>query len=131
MNITELNKAITALNQIAEIATATAGALEQAGWESFEDHPGMSGVRPIAAAQLSQPALEDAYREYVDQKIANEPVVTLEQVRAALAGLSKAGLTAQARGLIEQTGVSKLSEVDPGKYGWLLDAARAVADATE
>lgn len=49
MNITELNKAIAALNQIAEIATSAAGVLEQAGWESFEDHHGMSGVRPIAA----------------------------------------------------------------------------------
>lgn len=91
----------------------------------------MSGVRPIAAAQLSQLALEDAYHEHIDQKSANDPVVTLEQVRAALAGLSKAGLTAQARGLIEKTGVSKLSEVDPGKYAWLLEAAKAVADASE
>lgn len=130
MNITELNKAIIALNQIAEIATSVAGAMEQAGWESFEDHPGMSGTRPIAAAQLSQAALEDAYQDHIEQ-VSPDPVVTMEEVRAALADLSKAGLTAQARSLIEQTGVSKLSEVDPGKFAWLLEQAKVIADATK
>lgn len=41
-----------------------AQAIEEAAWEGFEDHAGMSGVRPIAAAQLAQPALEDAADEY-------------------------------------------------------------------
>lgn len=57
--------------------------------------------------------------------------MTVEEVRAALADLSKAGLTAQARSLIEQTGVSKLSEVDPGKFAWLLEQAKVITDATE
>ncbi|MDP9801512.1 hypothetical protein J2S49_001588 [Arcanobacterium wilhelmae] len=131
MNITELNKAIAALNQIAEIATSAAGVLEQAGWESFEDHHGMSGVRPIAAAELSHAALDDAYQDQIEQSTTADPVVTVEEVRAALADLSKAGLTAQARSLIEQTGVSKLSEVDPGKFAWLLEQAKVITDATE
>lgn len=91
----------------------------------------MSGTRPIAAAQLSQAALEDAYQDHIEQSTTTNPVVTLEEVRAALAKLSKAGLTAQARSLIEQTGVSKLSEVDPGKFAWLLEQAKVIADATE
>ncbi|WP_341827349.1 hypothetical protein QEU97_06755 [Trueperella pyogenes] len=131
MNVREANKIIAACNEIAERVTRLGGQVEQDAWESFEDHPGMSGVRPIAAAQLSQPSFEDACHEHVEQKATAGPDVTLEQVRAALAGLSKAGLTGQARGLIEKTGVSKLSEVDPGKYAWLLEAAKVIADASE
>lgn len=133
MNVTEANKIIAVCNQIAELVTGLAGEVEQAAWEGFEDYVGMSGVRPIAAAQLAQPAMEAAYQEHVEQQQASAPVaqVSLEQVRAALAALSKQGLTVKARELIEQAGATKLSEVDPSKYGWLLEQAQAVGDATE
>lgn len=117
-----------------------ASAIEEAAWESFEDHPGMSGARPIAAAQLAQPALETAAEEYVaaHQPPAPEPApapvpevvrVTLEQVRTVLARLSQAGHTAQVRELIQAAGANKLSEVDPSKFGRLLEQAEAIADA--
>lgn len=142
MNITEANLYITALNRIAEGATMLAHAIEESAWESFEDHAGMPGVRPIAAARLAQPALEDAAEEYdtthqpanqvPDPELAKaeepEPV-TLEQVRAVLAKLSQAGHTATVRELIQAAGAAKLSEVDPAKYGWLLSRAEAIADA--
>ncbi|AIG63528.1 hypothetical protein ACQXZZ_11775 [Corynebacterium diphtheriae] len=140
MNVTEANRYIPALNRIAEGVTMLASAIEEAAWESFEDHPGMSGARPIAAAQLAQPALEAAVDECeaAHQPPAPEPApapvpevvqVSLEQVRTVLARLSQAGHTAQVRELIQAAGANKLSEVDPSKYGQLLEQAEAIADA--
>lgn len=136
MNLSESNRYIPALNRIAEGITMLASAIEEAAWESFEDHPGMSGARPIAAAQLAQPALEAAAEEYdaAHQPPALAPVpevvqVSLEQVRTVLARLSQAGHTAQVRELIQAAGANKLSEVDPSKYGQLLEEAEAIADA--
>ncbi|MBB3025641.1 hypothetical protein [Trueperella pyogenes] len=100
--------------------------------------PGYAGARPIAAAQLAQPALEAAAEEYeaAHQPPAPAPApnpavapVSLEQVRTVLARLSQAGQTAQVRELIQAAGASKLSEVDPSKYGQLLEQAEAIADA--
>lgn len=113
-----------------------ASAIEEAAWESFEDHAGMSGARPIAAAQLAQPALEAAAEEYEANHQSPAPAaapevvqVTLEQVRTVLARLSQAGHTAQVRELIQAAGSNKLSEVDPTNYGQLLEQAEAITDA--
>ncbi|OIR40520.1 hypothetical protein BJP08_08355 [Corynebacterium sp. NML140438] len=115
-----------------------ASAIEESAWESFEDHVGMSGARPIAAAQLAQPALEAAAEEYeaAHQPPAPAPApapeavtVTLEQVRTVLAHLSQAGHTTQVRELIQAAGADKLSEVDSSKYGQLLEQAEAITDA--
>ncbi|ALU21847.1 hypothetical protein AN398_06970 [Corynebacterium pseudotuberculosis] len=140
MNVTEANRYIQALNRIAEGVTMLASAIEEAAWESFEDHPGMSEARPIAAAQLAQPALEAAAEEYeaAHQPPAPAPTpapapevvrVSLEQVRTVLARLSQAGHTAQVRELIQAAGANKFSEVDPAKFGRLLEQAEAIADA--
>lgn len=140
MNVTEANRYVPALNRIAEGVTMLAAVIEEAAWESFEDHPGMSGARPIAAAQLAQPALEAAAEEYeaAHQPPAPKPApapvpevvrVSLEQVRNVLARLSQAGHTAQVRELIQAAGANKLSEVDPSKFGQLLEQAEAIADA--
>ncbi|WP_126316744.1 hypothetical protein [Corynebacterium kutscheri] len=138
MNVTEANRYVPALNRIAEGVTMLASAIEEAAWESFEDHPGISGARPIAAAQLAQPALEAAVEEYeaAHQPPAPAPAptpavapVSLEQVRTVLARLSQAGHTAQVRELIQAAGENKLSEVDPAKFGQLLEQAEAIADA--
>nr|WP_275432833.1 hypothetical protein [Corynebacterium hadale] len=117
-----------------------ASAIEEAAWESFEDHPGMLGARPIAAAQLAQPALEAAAEEYeaAHQPPAPEPApapasevvrVALEQVRSVLVRLSQAGHTARVRELIQAAGANKLSAVDLSKFGQLLEQAGAIADA--
>ncbi|MCT1442851.1 hypothetical protein [Corynebacterium glucuronolyticum] len=152
MNVTEANRYIPALNRIAEGVTMLASAIEEAAWESFEDHPGMSGARPIAATQLAQPALEATTEEHAANHQQPAPVqapalapalapapaptptpevvqVSLEQVRTVLARLSQAGHTAQVRELIQDAGANKLSEVDPSKYGRLLGQAEAIADA--
>lgn len=138
MNLSESNRYIPALNRIAEGITMLASAIEEAAWKSFEDPPGMSGARQIAAAQLAQPALEAAAEEYeaTHQPPAPAPAptpevvpVSLEQVRTVLARLSQAGHTAQVRELIQTAGASKLSEVDPSKFGQLLEQAEAIANA--
>ena len=140
MNPLDANKFIHALNRIAEGATMLASAIEESAWSSFEDHAGMPGARPIAAAQLAQPALEAAAEEYeaAHQPPAPAPVpapapevvpVSLEQVRGVLAGLSQAGHTGRVRELIQAAGADKLSDVDPAKYGWLLSQAEGLSDA--
>ena len=135
MNVTDANKHIAALNRIAEGVTMLAAAIEETAWEGFEDHAGMPGARPIAAAQLAQPDLEQAAAEYeATHQQSPEPApepdpVSLAQVRGVLAGLSSQGLTEQIRELIVATGADKLSVVDPAKYSWLLDKAKELSDA--
>ncbi|MBG9319433.1 hypothetical protein [Corynebacterium belfantii] len=138
MNVTQANSVISALNHVAELVTALAADVESAAWEGIEDHAGMSGVRPIAAAQLAQPALADAVGEH-DKQVAQAraqqtsspfvdpaPVISLEEVRGVLAQLSSSGKTAQVRQLILDAGAERLSDVDPAKYGWLLEQAKGL-----
>ena len=95
----------------------------------------MPGARPIAAAGLAQPDLEQAAAEYeAAHRQAPEPApepepVSLAQVRGVLAGLSSQGMTEQVRELIVATGADRLSAVDPTKYGWLLAKAKELSDA--
>ncbi|WP_277033571.1 hypothetical protein [Propionimicrobium lymphophilum] len=129
MNVAQANSVINALNHVAELVTGLAADVEAAAWEGIEDHAGMSGVRPIAAAQLAQPALEAAVAEH-DKQVAQLadpiPVVSLEEVRGVLAELSSSGKTAQVRQLIVDAGAQRLSDVDPAKYVWLLDQAKGL-----
>ncbi|MDT3766544.1 hypothetical protein QS713_00450 [Gleimia hominis] len=135
MNVTDANKHIAALNRIAEGVTMLAAAIEETAWGSFEDHAGMPGARPIAAAGLAQPDLEQAAAEHeATHQQAPEPApepepVSLAQVRGVLAELSSQGLTEQIRELIVTTGADKLSVVDPAKYSWLLAKAKELSDA--
>ena len=114
--------------------TALAADVEAAAWEGIEDHAGMPGARPIAAAQLAQPALADAVAEHGQQTTQPTPqqaapAVSLEQVRGILAELSATGKTAQARQLILDAGAERLSDVAPAKYSWLLEQAKGLSDA--
>ena len=136
MNTTEANGVIAVLNRVAELVTSLAADVESAAWEGFEDHVGMPGTRPIAAAQLAQPSLEAAVAEHdhaqaEDSAQVETPglAVSLEDVRAVLSDLSSQGLTKQVRQLIVDAGADRLSDVDPANYGWLLTRARGLADA--
>lgn len=134
MNPAQANSIIAALNHVAELVTGLAADVESAAWEGLEDHAGMSGVRPITAAQLAQTALADAVAED-DQQTTQPtpqqaaPAVSLEEVRGVLAELSSAGKTAQVRQLILDAGAQRLSDVDPSKYEWLLEQAKGLSDA--
>lgn len=136
MNITQANNVIAALNHIAELVTALAADVESAAWQGIEDHVGMPGTRPIAAAQLAQPALEAEVVEHEQAQAEDSTpaettdlALSLEDVRAVLSDLSSQGLTKQVRQLILDAGADRLSEVDPANYGWLLTRAKGLADA--
>lgn len=55
--------------------------------------------------------------------VTDEKPVTLEDVRALLVELSRAGQQAKVQELIKARGVSKLSEVDPKDFGQLMAEA--------
>lgn len=65
-----------------------------------------------------------------EETVPAEPVLTLEAVRAVLAEKSRAGFTAQIRSLLQKYGASKLSEIDPTRYGGLLADVEGLNDAT-
>lgn len=54
---------------------------------------------------------------------AEQPSVSLEQVRAVLADKSRAGKTAEVRALLIKLGAEKLSAIEPDQYPALLQAA--------
>lgn len=53
------------------------------------------------------------------------PSLTLEDVRASLAAVVKNGGSAQVRDALAAMGVSKLSDLDPSRFGELLEAVNA------
>ena len=57
------------------------------------------------------------------------PPLTLEEVRAELSKLSRAGKTSVVKQILAGVGASKLSEVDPSKY-WLLMAQAQEANSS-
>lgn len=58
-----------------------------------------------------------------EPQTASQPTVTIEQVRAVLSELSRAGKTAQVKELLKKHGGNKLSAVDPAEYPALLQEA--------
>lgn len=66
----------------------------------------------------------EAKKEYEkNHPVKEEPKITLEDVRARLAQLSRDGKTTQVKALIQKYGANKLSEVNPDDYeALLLDA---------
>lgn len=52
-----------------------------------------------------------------------EPTISLEEVRAFLGQKSREGYTDAVRGLLQQFGATKLSEVEPKDYAALMQAA--------
>ena len=53
------------------------------------------------------------------------PTLTLEDVRASLAAVVKSGGSAKVRDALAGMGVSKLSDLDPSRFGELLEAVNA------
>lgn len=53
------------------------------------------------------------------------PTLTIEDVRASLAAVVKNGGSAQVRDALANMGVSKLSDLDPSRFGELLEAVNA------
>ena len=53
------------------------------------------------------------------------PALTLEDVRASLAAVVKSGGSAKVRDALAGMGVSKLSDLEPSRFGELLEAVNA------
>jgi hypothetical protein len=64
--------------------------------------------------------------EPAQQAEAPGKVITLEEVRAKLAELSRTGKREQVKGLLSRYGVDKLTEVPTDRYSELLDLAEAI-----
>ena len=58
-------------------------------------------------------------------EVESAPTLTLEDVRASLAAVVKAGGSAKVRDALADLGVSKLSDLDPSRFGELLEAVNA------
>lgn len=57
------------------------------------------------------------------------PSIKVEDVRAVLSEISRAGKTTEMKSLLGKFGAAKLSEVDPKDYAALLTAAKEVKNA--
>jgi len=68
--------------------------------------------------EIYNPETDDA--PAAEQQSAPAPTVTIEEVRAVLSELSRAGKTAQVKELLKKHGGDKLSAVDPAEYPALL-----------
>lgn len=74
------------------------------------------------APDKEEPA-ETLPREEPAETAAEETTYTLEDVRAALGTLQKAGKKNQVRALLQEFGAAKLPEVDPADYPALMKKA--------
>ena len=60
---------------------------------------------------------------------AEAEAIKLEDVRAVLSKISRAGKVAEMKALLAEYGVTKLSDVDPANYPALLSEANKIAEA--
>ena len=79
----------------------------------------MAGNEPVEEVQPEKPATAKEVKPVAK-------VVTLEQVRAALADKSQQGFTADVRALLEKYGAPKLSQIDPANYAALMADAEGL-----
>lgn len=121
------NQIINGINQLNQGLAEAAKWVEAQAYEGFEDEYSLVGPRP-AAVMESPPQTKGVPATVETEETAASPVSLIE-VRTALSALSQAGKTTEVRELIQAAGAEKLSEVDPDKYGWLLEQARGLSDA--
>lgn len=72
--------------------------------------------------------LNDTEKEEIKEIKVTEKAYSLEEVRAKLADISRAGFTDEVRELIEKYGASKLSEIEPSKYSDLMKDAQVIGN---
>ena len=78
-------------------------------------------TKPKKAAKKAEKAPEPEPQPEVEAA----PALTLEDVRASLAAVVKNGGSAKVRDALAGMGVSKLSDLDPSRFGELLEAVNA------
>lgn len=77
---------------------------------------------PAPAPEVAPPAEAEQEPPAAQESATDDTVYTLEEVRAALAGLSKSGKAPVAKQLISAAGADKLTDVDPSKYAQIMAA---------
>jgi hypothetical protein len=103
---------VQAVNNLADVLLQALGAKQTEGRVNLASVPS----KPAPESTESTPA----------PKTTPEKVVTLEEVRAKLAELTKIGKREQVQGLLGRYGVQKLTEVPADKYPELLQLAEAI-----
>ena len=78
-------------------------------------------TKPKKAAKKAAKAPEPEPQPEVEAS----PALTIEDVRASLAAVVKNGGSAKVRDALAGMGVSKLSDLDPSRFGELLEAVNA------
>lgn len=78
-------------------------------------------TKPKKATKKAEKAAEPEPQPEVEAA----PTLTLEDVRASLAAVVKNGGSAKVRDALAGMGVSKLSDLDPSRFGELLEAVNA------
>lgn len=67
-------------------------------------------------------------KEVIKEIKVTEKTYSLEEVRARLADVSRAGFTEEVKTLIERYGASKLSDIHPSKYTDLMKEAMVIGN---
>ena len=139
MNIPTANAIIGLINSIAEDVTRLGAIVEQAAWDGIEDHAGMPGQRPITAARLESPYVDEdildtelVEDEPVEEQTPAKPeqvpeLLPIEQVRAVLADYARSGLSDFIKSQIREHGHTKLSQLTVEQANTVLVAAEAEA----
>lgn len=82
-------------------------------------------TKPKKATKKAEKAPEPEPQPEVEAEVEAAPTLTLEDVRASLAAVVKNGGSAKVRDALADMGVSKLSDLDPSRFGELLEAVNA------
>ena len=85
--------------------------------DQLEDNDNSSASSETTMVEAPSPAEQGA------------PPIKVENVRAVLSEISRAGKTTEMKSLLGKFGAAKLSEVDPKDYAALLTAAKEVKNA--
>ena len=132
--IEELSRSLTVIASILKEIAPTADLAEEAQAESPKPEEAQAVAPKQEKAQTTQKSKSSTKKKEAAAAAAssagsseeNKPVYTIEQVRAALAEKSQAGLTSQVKDLLQKFGSMKLSGIDPARYGELIEAAKAL-----
>lgn len=114
---------ITVTIHVPDLANAIL-ALAQALSQQAVPTPAKSETKPAAEPATTPVPAEDSPPCKDDKEPAQ--IITLEQVRAKLAGLSQGGKQAEVKKLIQKFGASKLTEIPADKYAEVMEAAEAI-----
>lgn len=124
-----INMTFTSFEEIVEFARKMAAG--QAVPEGEKETKIIAPVKKEAAvkkentqkAPVKEEPAEALPWEETAETAAEEKTYTLEDVRAALGALQKAGKKEQVRALLQEFGAAKLPEVDPADYPVLMKKA--------